>query len=211
MKSIYEILTGIGIEIPEDKKETFDKEWKENYRTKTEYDNAVKKRDEYKLSLDGVQETLDGFKDIDVDDLKGQVDTLTKELRDEKEARIKDAARVELDKNVRIFLSGKKFVNALTEKSIRENLMDELDKDTAKGKSIEDIFKSLITDADGNEMENILVDESQQQAQKNMARFTMPIKGSAAGTEKDKFKTMSLDERMKLKQSNPELYNRMKG
>lgn len=211
MKSIYEILTGIGIEIPEDKKETFDKEWKENYRTKTEYDNAVKKRDEYKLSLDGVQETLDGFKDIDVDDLKGQVSTLTRELRDEKEARIKDAARAELDKNVRTFLSGKKFVNALTEKSIRENLMDELDKDTAKGKSIEDIFKSLITDADGNEMENILVDESQQQAQKNMARFTTPIKGTAAGTEKDKFKTMSLDERMQLKQSNPELYNSMKG
>ncbi len=68
MKSIYEILNGIGIEIPEDKKETFDKEWKENYRTKTEYDNAVKKRDEYKLSLDGVQETLDGFKDVDIEE-----------------------------------------------------------------------------------------------------------------------------------------------
>lgn len=211
MKSIYEILNGIGIEIPEDKKETFDKEWKENYRTKTEYDNAVKKRDEYKLSLDGVQETLDGFKDVDIEELKGQISDLTKQLDDEREARVRDAARMEMDKNVRSFLSGKKFVNALTEKSIRENLMDELDKDTAKGKSIEDIFKSLITDADGNEMENILVDESQQQAQKNMARFTTPIKGGAAGTEKDKFKTMSLDERMRLKQSNPELYNSMKG
>ena len=184
MKSIYEILNGIGIEIPEDKKETFDKEWKENYRTKTEYDNAVKKRDEYKLSLDGVQETLDGFKDVDIEELKGQISDLTKQLDDEREARVRDAARMEMDKNVRSFLSGKKFVNALTEKSIRENLMDELDKDTAKGKSIEDIFKSLITDADGNEMENILVDESQQQAQKNMARFTTPIKGAAAGTEK---------------------------
>lgn len=211
MKSIYEILNGIGIEVPEDKKEAFDKEWKENYRTKTEYDNAVKKRDEYKTSLDDVQEKLDGFKDVDVDELKGQISDLTKQLDDEKEARAKDAARMELDKNVRSFLSGKKFVNALTEKSIRENLMDELDKDTAKGKSIEDIFKSLITDAEGNEMENILVDESQQQAQKNMARFTTPIKGAAAGTVKDKFKAMSLDERMKLKQSNPELYNSMKG
>lgn len=211
MKSIYEILIGIGVEVPEDKKEAFDKEWKENYRTKTEYDNAVKKRDEYKTSLDDVQEKLDGFKDVDVDELKGQISDLTKQLDDEKEARVKDVARMELDKNVRSFLSGKKFVNALTERSIRENLMDELDKDTAKGKSIEDIFKSLITDADGNEMENILVDESYQQAQKNMARFTTPIKGAAAGTEKDKFKTMSLDERMKLKQSNPELYNSMKG
>lgn len=211
MKSIYEILNGIGIEIPEDKKETFDKEWKENYRTKTEYDNAVKKRDEYKASLEDVQGKLDGFKDVNVDELKGQISTLTKELQDEKEARIKDSARMELDKNVRDFLSGKKFVNALTEKSIRENLMEELDKDTAKGKSIEDIFKSLITDADGKEMENILVNESQQQAQQMMARFTMPIKGAAGDGEKDSFKTMTLDERMKLKQTNPELYNSMKG
>ena len=51
MKNIYEILEDFGLEIPAEKKTDFEKAWKENYRTKSEYDNAVTKRDEYKLSL----------------------------------------------------------------------------------------------------------------------------------------------------------------
>ena len=99
MKNIHEILKEYGLEVPEEKKADFDKVWKENYRTKSEYDNAVAKRDEYKASLDDVQAKLDGFKDVDVDDLKTQISTLTKELSDEKDARAKDAA------NHREFLS----------------------------------------------------------------------------------------------------------
>lgn len=39
MKNIYEILKSYGIEIPEDKKEAFDKEVLENYKTVKEVDN----------------------------------------------------------------------------------------------------------------------------------------------------------------------------
>ena len=48
MKNIYEILEDFGLEIPAEKKTDFEKAWKENYRTKSEYDIAVTKRDEYK-------------------------------------------------------------------------------------------------------------------------------------------------------------------
>lgn len=41
MKNIYEILADYGLEIPEEKKADFDKAWKENYRTKAEYDKAA--------------------------------------------------------------------------------------------------------------------------------------------------------------------------
>ena len=57
MKNIYEILKDYGLEIPEEKKADFDKSWKENYRTKNEYDKAVNQRDEYKTSLDTVNES----------------------------------------------------------------------------------------------------------------------------------------------------------
>ena len=87
MKNIYEILAGIGIEVPEEKKGDFDKEWKENYRTKNEYDKAVEARDKYKTSLEDVQGKLDGFKDVDVDDLKDQIATLTTQLQEEKKTR----------------------------------------------------------------------------------------------------------------------------
>ena len=43
MKNIYEILKDFGLEIPAEKKTDFEKAWKENYRTKSEYDNAVQR------------------------------------------------------------------------------------------------------------------------------------------------------------------------
>ena len=43
MKNIYEILKSYGIEIPEDKKEAFDKEVLENYKTVKEVDSLRNK------------------------------------------------------------------------------------------------------------------------------------------------------------------------
>lgn len=81
MKNIYEILKEFGLEIPEEKKADFDKTWKENYRTKSEYDNAVTKRDEYKTSLDTVNEKLKEFEGVNVEDLKGQITQLQSDLK----------------------------------------------------------------------------------------------------------------------------------
>ena len=80
MKNIYDILKEFGLEIPADKKADFDKMWKENYRTKSEYDNAVTKRDEYKASLDGVNEKLKEFEGVNVDELKGQIAKLQADM-----------------------------------------------------------------------------------------------------------------------------------
>ena len=60
------------LEVPADKKVAFDKTWKENYRTKSEYDNAVSQRDNYKSSLDDVNAKLKEFEGVDVNDLQGQ-------------------------------------------------------------------------------------------------------------------------------------------
>lgn len=95
MKNVYEILKEFGLEIPEDKKADFDKAWKENYRTKAEFDNAVTKRDEYKTSLDTVTEQLKAFDGVDVNDLKGQITKLQGDLQakdDEYKAKEADRA-----------------------------------------------------------------------------------------------------------------------
>ncbi len=81
MKNIYEILKDFGLEIPADKKTDFERAWKENYRTKSEYDNAVTKRDEYKSSLDTVNEQLKAFEGVDVEDLNGQIKKLQEDLK----------------------------------------------------------------------------------------------------------------------------------
>ena len=81
MKNIYEILANIGLEVTQEKKAAFEKEWKDNYRTKTDYEKAVSQRDEYKSSLDTVNEKLKAFDGVDVDDLKGQIATLKEDLK----------------------------------------------------------------------------------------------------------------------------------
>lgn len=81
MKNIQEILKEFGLEVPADKKADFDKAWKENYRTKSEYDNAVTQRDNYKTSLDDVNTRLKEFEGVDVKDLQGQIAKLQGDLQ----------------------------------------------------------------------------------------------------------------------------------
>ena len=98
MKNIYEILKEYGMEVPADKKADFDKAWKENYRTKSEYDNAVSQRDDYKASLDDVNAKLKEFEGVDVKDLQGQITKLQGDLKaKDDEYAAKEADRVFMD------------------------------------------------------------------------------------------------------------------
>ena len=192
MQNYEQFMKELGIEIPEDKKDALSAKMKENYKTVAEYNKAAEKRDEYKTSLDDVQEKLKAFEEVDVEDLKGQITTLTTQLQDEKNAREKDAARFELEKTVDTFMGEKKFVNDITAGSLREKLLTALDEDTAKGKSIDDIFKGLISDKDGNQLPNILVDEGGPKP-----TFTKPMGTPKPGTK------LSPSELMKLANENP--------
>lgn len=85
MKNIYEILASLGLEVPEDKKAELDKAWKENYRTKADYDKVVEQRDNHKVSLDDVTEKLKAFEGVNVEDLKGQISKLQGDLKAQKD------------------------------------------------------------------------------------------------------------------------------
>ena len=192
MQNYEQFMKELSIEIPEDKKDALSAKMKENYKSVADYNKVVEKRDEYKTSLDDVQEKLKTFDGVDVEDLKGQITTLTTQLQDEKNAREKDAARFELEKTVDSFMGEKKFVNDITAGSLREKLLDALDADTAKGKSIDDIFKGLISDKDGNQIPNILVDEGGPKPS-----FTKPMGAPKPGTK------LSPSELMKFANENP--------
>ena len=165
-----------------------------------EFEKATAKRDEYKTSLDTVQEQLKAFDGVNLDEYKGQIDTLTKQLDAEKAARLADESKHQLDITIDKFMGGKQFVNDLTADSIRGKLAEELSKDTAKGRSIDDIFKALVSDKEGNQIPNILIDQNQQAAQNNAAVFTQPrTQTPPAGTK------LPMAEVMKLKNANPDL------
>ena len=208
MQNYEQILTELGIEIPENKKADLKKKFDENYRTKADYDKAILKRDEYKTSLDDVQKQLEEFKDVDVNDLKTQISTLTTQLADEKKAHDDDTRKAALEKTVDEFFSsvdekGEKvydFLNDITANHYREELAKALDSDSAKGKSIADIFKGMITDADGKQKAGIFVDKQQAAAQQNAAKFTKPAQQSGASGQK-----YTMSQLMKMKNENPDL------
>ena len=86
MKNIYEILKSIGLEVPDDKKAEFDNAVLENYKTVAEADKLRTARDNYKAQLDTATQKLEGFKDVNVEELKGKIETLTGDLASQKAA-----------------------------------------------------------------------------------------------------------------------------
>ena len=202
MQNYEQILAELGIEVPEDKKSDLKKKMSENYKTVADYDKQVKKKDDYKISLDDVQTRLAELEKEDVDGLKAKITTLTQELADEKEARAKEAKQTELRDKVKDFLSDKKFVNAITEDSIRSQMIQKLEEEN--GKNAEDVFKELTT-KDGKPIENILVDEKKAPAP-NIPNFTTKFNSGEQKKGTQKLREMSLDDRMKLKAEDPDYY-----
>lgn len=208
MQKLIETLKSFGIEIPDDKAADVKKALSEHYKNVGEYDKAVKKADEYKKSLEDVRKQLEEFKDVDVNDLKTQISTLTTQLADEKKAHDDDTRKAALEKTVDEFFSsvddkGEKvydFLNDITANHYRDELTKALDSDSAKGKSIADIFKGMITDADGKRKAGIFIDKQQTAAQMGAAKFTKPAQQK--GTSGQKY-TMS--QLMKMKNENPNL------
>lgn len=202
MQNYEKILEELGIEIPEDKKADLKKKMSENYKTVADYNKQVEKKDEYKTSLDEAQSKLADLEKEDVDGLKTKITTLTQELADEKEARAKEAKQTELRDKVKDFLSDKKFVNAITENSIRSQMIQKLEEEN--GKNAEDVFKELTT-KDGKPIENILVDEKKVPDVK-IPSFTTKFNSGEQKKGTQKLREMSLDDRMKLKAEDPDYY-----
>ena len=93
------------------------------------------------------------------------------------------------------------FLNDITSDHYRDALVKALDDDSAKGKSISDIFKEMVTDKDGNQKPGIFVDQQQRQAQQNAAHFTT----AAGGKQPPAGQKYSMSELMRMKNENPNL------
>lgn len=80
MKNIQEILKSIGVEIPEDKKEDFEKAFNENYKTVNELEKVKSARDNFKSQLGTATEQLKAFEGVDVEELQGKIKKLNEQL-----------------------------------------------------------------------------------------------------------------------------------
>lgn len=139
MKSIYDILKGVSVEIPEDKKTDFEKVLFENYKTIEEVNKKSSRITELEGQLDSAKKSLKAFEGVDVNDLKGQITKLTQDLDNkEKEwqGKVKD---MEFENNLDKAITGAKGRNVKAIKAL-------LDVDSLKAsKNLDTDLKDAIT------------------------------------------------------------------
>lgn len=196
--SIYEILKEYGMEVPEEKKAAFDKAWKENFKTKAEYDKVVNQRDEHKLSLDTVEQRLKEFEGVDVAELNSKIEKLQNDL----ETQANEYAAKEAD---RLFMDSlKEAIKTAGGRNPKAVLgMLDVEKLKASKDQTEDIKKALNA-----------VKESDAYlfgADEPINNPVGPTGTVITGLTKEQFSKMGYKERLELKQNNPAKYEEMRG
>ena len=173
-----------------------------------ENDNLTSERDTWKEKAEAAETTLKGFEGVDLE-------TMQKELSDWKQK------AADAEKNAQEQLYERDFSDALktefegikfSSEAAKRAIMAEVKASGLKLKDGKILGLNDLLSQMKEKDASAFIDDAQQQAQQNMARFTAPIKGTTGGAlTKSDFKGMSLDAKIELKQKNPELYNNLKG
>lgn len=213
MQNIMEILKEFGLEVPEEKRTEINKRVAENYVTEAEHGKKVRKlesdRDEWQGRAENAEKTLKGFDGIDLEAMNSEVaDWKRKAEQAEKDYNAKlherdfeDALRAELD--------SVKFTSEAAKKAILVEVK-------AAGLSLKDGKILGLNDLLGQLKESdaaAFVDPEAEQLEQNRVRFTQAANkasGGGNGVTREDYKAMTLDERMKLKTDNPELYESLR-
>ena len=106
---------------------------------------------EIKAQLEKANATLDSMKDYEA--VKADVAKYQQEAEKAKADAAAKVQQLELQNKIKDFTSGKKFVNDITRDAINAQLESALNDAANKGKSIEDLFKSL-TDGKADILKN---------------------------------------------------------
>lgn len=140
MKNIFDILSGLGVTIPEEKKTEFETAFNENYKTVSEVEKLRTARDNYKSQLETAQNALKEFDGVNVKDLQGKIDTLNNDLKNKETEYQNKIAEMEFNSVLDRAISKSGAKNAKAIKAL-------LDLDTLKASKnqAEDITKALET------------------------------------------------------------------
>lgn len=156
MENIHDLLKGIGIEVPEEKKAEFDKAFLENYKTVNDYNKQKTKIDSLNENLKNANdkiselgETLKSYEGTDktITDLKAQVADFEQKEQDRINAEKLEKEDAELTAKIRNEIGEVEFVNQYTEESIYNSIKKGLKADTTKG--AKQIFDELTKDKEG--------------------------------------------------------------
>ena len=174
MQKLIDTLKSFGIEIPEDKQADVKKALSEHYKNAKEVAKTLSKvegeRDGWKVRAETAEETLKGFDGIDPANVKTELETWKQKAADaEKEYNAKIYDRDFADA-LKAALEDIKFSSEAAKKSVMADIKEAgLKLKDGKILGLNDLIEQLKkSDA------SAFVDELQQQAQQQQARFTQP-------------------------------------
>ena len=154
-----------------------------------------------KEKRDSLEKDLQSMKDSasDSDALNQKITDLTNTLEKERKERKEKDEIARLDSLVTDFFADKHFVNAITADAIKKQLVETLNSDEARGKSVSDLFDAIVKDEKGNYKPDIIVDDKTFKAQQNRSQIVGNNINQPDGAK------LSMAELMKLKNQNPDM------
>lgn len=201
---IIDKLKALGVEVTDEMEKIFPGDWV----SKIEMDKKLTKMQELEnqnKELVGKQETLEqelqALKNAapDADALNQKISELTDTLEKERRERAEKDEKARLDGLVTEFFTDKHFVNAITADAIKAQLIEKLNSDEARGKSISDLFDAIVKDEKGNDKPDILIDDKTFQLMQNRSHIIGNPIHQPDGAK------LSMAELMKLKNQNPDM------
>lgn len=164
-------------------------------------------RDKEKERADTAEETLKKFDGVDVETMQAELATWQQKAKDIEKDYTDKLAQRDFEDALKEEIGGYKFTSEAAKKAIMAEIREAgLKVKDGKILGLSDLLAQM-KEKDAS----AFVDEKQEQLEAGRAKpFTGPLKGAAQPTASEKFKAMSLDERMKLKASDPAAYERMR-
>lgn len=193
-----EDLQALGL-TEEQVKKVFELNGKDLKAEQKKTEKAEEERDSWKERAETAEKTLKDFDGVDVDGLNKQIaDWKEKAEQAEKDYQQKIYDRDFADA-LNTALGEYKFASKLTKEAVAARAKSKLTFKEGKLYGLSDLIAEI-----QKEDESAILSESAP------PKFTQPPKGGSNGGSNKSLKDMSLDERIKLKQSNPDYYYKLR-
>lgn len=211
MQKLIETLKSFGIEIPSDKQPDVKKALSEHYKNSAEYNKAISKleteRDNWKEKAETAEETLKKFDGIDPEQMKSEVENWKQKAENAEKEYANKIYERDFNDALKTAFDEIKFSSEAAKRAVMTEVK-EAGLKLSEGKILG--LNDLITQIKEKDS-SAFIDENAQKAQQHAARFTTSFSGTGTGGTytKTDFKKMSLDERIRLKSSDPDLYKQL--
>lgn len=191
MQNIEVILKQFGLEVPKEQSEDFRKVFHENYKTVKDYEKVESDRDKWKGQAETAEETLKRFDGVDLETMQAELDT----WKQKAETAENDYKQKIYDRDFSDALKTEMESIKFSSEAAKKAVMAEIKESGLKLKDGKILGLSDLIGQIKEKDASAFVDEQQQKAQQQAARFTTPGTGRSTGGTG----IMTKDDIMKIK------------